>query len=190
MKGLKGLAFRMRGFTPVPFIFVSLWWAETNTYLILSGAIITIFGELIRFQSIRYAGGATRTREVGADALVTTGPYAMMRNPLYFANMLIYIGYAIGSGSLSPYLPLVALVFFSIQYYLIISLEEITLSKLFGDSYAEYCNNVPRLFPKLTLSIQGKQPSYPVSEAFRQERSTLAGIFITWAILFIRMYAL
>jgi len=188
--GIKELAFRMRGFTPIPFILISLWWAQVNFYFLISGTIVSIIGEVLRVNSIRYAGGCTRTRNVGAETLVTTGPYGIMRNPLYFANMLIYIGYAIGSGSLSPYLPIVVLIFFSIQYYLIISLEENTLTELFGKSYLDYCDSVPRLLPKLTLSIRGKQPNYPLIEAFRQERSTLMGIFLTWTILMFRLYVI
>lgn len=185
---MKKFVFKSRGFTPVPFLIISIWWAQVNPYFLFTGAIISILGEILRFQSIMHTGGATRTRNVGADTLVTSGPYAMMRNPLYLANMMIYLGYAIGSGALMPYLPIVALMFFSIQYYLIISLEEDTLGKLFGQAYIEYCQTVPRLFPHLHTATGGKLPNYPIREAFRQEHSSIMGIFLSWSMLLIRMY--
>jgi len=185
---LREFVFKMRGFTPVPFVLIALVWAQFNIYLIVFGALISIAGESLRLQSIKYAGGATRTRNVGACDLVTTGPYARMRNPLYFANMLIYIGFALGSGAVLPYLPIATFIFFSFQYYIIIALEEETLCELFDKSYQVYCKNVPRLMPKLTIPESGHNPIYPVAEALRQVRSAIAGIAVIWVLLFIRLY--
>jgi hypothetical protein len=48
------------------------------------------------------------------------------------------------SMALMPWLPLAALVFFSIQYSLIVREEERFLIRRFGDEYRTYCAAVPR----------------------------------------------
>ncbi len=62
------------------------------------GGILIFLGETLRLTSIRYAGGTTRTRLVGAPSLCSDGPYSYVRNPLYIANIVIYIGIVIFSG--------------------------------------------------------------------------------------------
>jgi len=180
---LRDVLFRVRGFTPIPFLLTGLIWAKPHPVLLLIGAILCLAGELLRIASLRHAGGATRTRSVGAPGLVSSGPYAHTRNPLYFANMMLYCGFAFASGALAPYLFVAALLFFSWQYGMIISLEEGTLKKLFGEEYAAYCKSVPRLWP--SFSNQGKKIPAPYSmmEALREERSTIMGLVLSWALL-------
>ncbi|MBM3326225.1 MAG: isoprenylcysteine carboxylmethyltransferase family protein [Calditrichaeota bacterium] len=177
--------FRRRGFTPLPFLLAALIWAQFDLWLVIVGVALGLAGEALRIWSIRYAGGATRTRKVGAPDLVTDGPYSRMRNPLYLANMSIYIGYALASGALFPYLPIAALLFFIIQYSLIISLEEVSLEKLFAEKYRAYCRTVPRLLPKLSRSPYSP-PTYSLSAALREERSTLSGFLTVWILLMAR----
>ncbi len=185
---IRELAFRARGFTPIPFILAALLKAELKVTGFIAGILLSIIGELVRIRSIRYAGGATRTRRVGANDLVASGPFAYTRNPLYLANMLLYTGYALASYSLFPYLPIATLLFFILQYGLIISLEEMTLRKLFGTQYADYCTNVPRLFPRSIRRPNPSHPRYSLREALREERSTLSGLVILWIALVLRLF--
>jgi len=184
---LRDILFRIRGFTPIPFLVASLIWAKPHCTLIAIGGMIAILGEMLRIYALRHAGGATRTRDVGAPGLVSSGPYAHTRNPLYLANMMLYCGFAVASGALSPYLPAAAFLFFAWQYGMIISLEEGTLKKLFGEEYAAYCKAVPRLWP--SFSNQGKKipAPYTLLEALREERSTILGLVFSWALLAIRL---
>ena len=39
-----------------------------------------LLGEIIRFNAVRHAGGRTRTTNVGAKSLCTSGPYSRTRN--------------------------------------------------------------------------------------------------------------
>lgn len=184
---IRDLVFRIRGFIPVPFVIAALVWADYNPWYMLLGTLLALEGEMLRINSVRYAGGATRTRNVGAPDLVSTGPYARMRNPLYAANMLIYSGFALASAAWFPYLPVIAFVFFAVQYSLIISLEESTLRGLFGREYEDYCTRVPRLFPKLIAPDAHKPPNFSLKVAVRQERSTLLGIGLSWILLILRL---
>ncbi len=184
----RDLMFRLRGYTPIPFLLVSVIWAKPGAALIAIGIVLCLCGELLRISALRHAGGATRTRNVGAPELVSSGPYAHVRNPLYLANMTLYTGFALASGAFSPYLPVLIVLFFSWQYAMIISLEEGALRKLFGESYQRYCETVPRLWPRFGgVSGNLSAAPYRLSEALREERSTLTGLIFTWLILALRI---
>lgn len=77
-----------------------------------------------------------------ASALVTRGPFAFSRNPIYVADAISYFAGAILMGSLWPFIfaPLVWLV----MRYAVIAHEETHLLAKFGTEYAEYCARVRR----------------------------------------------
>ena len=182
--------FKLRGFTPVPFILVALVWAQPNYILLTLGLILSLIGETIRFNAIFHAGSETRTRNVGASRLITSGPYSVTRNPLYYGNLLMYIGYALGSAALLPWFPVIAFLYIIFQYYMIILLEEETLRELFGKEYEDYCEKVPRLFPRLFARREKTGKYYTFKEAVRSEKSTLTALVFTWALLIIRILLL
>ncbi len=184
---LRDTIFRIRGVTPAPFLLAGLIWAKLDPRFLTAGALLCILGELLRINSIRHAGGATRTRDVGAPSLVSSGPYGHVRNPLYLANMLLYTGFSLASGALLPWLPLAVVVFFTFQYGMIISLEEGTLREKFGEAYDEYCRRVPRLWPRLTSGGDSRPAPYGLGVALREERSTLFGLCTSWVLLAARM---
>ena len=108
-----------------------------------------LFGEYIRISAVSYAGGRTRTTKVGAPSLTIKGPYSVTRNPLYLGNMIIYLGVVfLAGGNYLTELLIVVFFFFSLQYAIIINLEEKTLRQLFKDEYNKYCLDVPRFIPK------------------------------------------
>jgi len=143
------------------------------------GLALIVLGEFIRISAVRYAGGATRTRNVGAPFLCTSGPYSLTRNPLYCGNLIIYIGTVFFAGGIWMWniLPLVA-IFFIFQYYHIISLEEETLKIKFKDQYELYFENVPKLFPRFSAWKSGNQikPKSLIS-TIKTEKRTLQNIF-------------
>ena len=120
--------FKNRSYTPIPIVLLVIYYSQPSKPYIIIGLALIVAGELIRISAVRYAGGATRTRNVGAPYLCTSGPYSLTRNPLYCGNVIIYIGTVFFAGGIWMWhiLPLVA-IFFIFQYHLIISLEEETL---------------------------------------------------------------
>ena len=83
---------------------------------------------------------------MGAQRLATWGPYALMRNPLYFGNGLIGLGWGLMAG---PWAAIVFLIGFAVLYgFIIIPYEESFLSEKFGDEYEDYKNNVGTFFPR------------------------------------------
>lgn len=184
---MKEFLFKIRGYTPVVFIIIALVWAEYNPIVLVSGALLSITGELLRIRSIQFAGGSTRTREVGASELITSGPYGLIRNPLYVANLVMYTGFALGSSALFPYFVLLSIAFFCFQYGMIISLEENTLINLFGDEYLDYCKRIPRFIPIFPFHLNKSEPRHDLKEALRSEKRSLQGIAIVWLMLILRL---
>ncbi len=79
--------------------------------------------------------------------LTVTGPYAHTRNPLYLGSMLMAAGFAFALLSW-PVAVALALVFAAI-YVPVIASEERFLRSTFP-GFDEYCQQVPRLIPRLT----------------------------------------
>jgi len=175
----KRLVFKNRGITPVPVVAVLILFARPTPLSMLVGLIPVVLGESIRLWAVSHAGGATRTRRVGAYKLVTAGPYARTRNPLYVGNLLVYLGVAWAANIIQPWFVLIVLVLFGLQYYLIILLEEEKLRELFGADYQLYSESVPRLIPRISPYTSKSGPTPSLVKALRPEVSTLLAIFAT-----------
>ena len=151
-----------------------------------AGAVLALLGEAVRFWGVAYAGSLTRaTGGVGAPEVVVAGPYAYMRNPLYVGNIMMYCGVGIMANALSPWLVVVAFVYFAVQYSMIVSLEEEFLEKEFGDVYLLFKKEVPSFFPRLNPYRHPAQEHQRAdwSEAFRSERRTFQAMLIVMALL-------
>ncbi|MCW8849138.1 MAG: isoprenylcysteine carboxylmethyltransferase family protein [Melioribacteraceae bacterium] len=188
MKSLAKFLFKYRSYTPLPFVLVMFVFYDGNIQSWAVGSIICLFGELLRIWGVAYAGSLTRTTtSVKAKSLITGGPFAHVRNPLYIGNILIYLGFGIITFALFPYLQIVALAWFVFQYTLIIKLEEGFLEIKFGDQYSEYKKNVPRIFPKLFVfnheNEMNVKPNY--LKALKSETSTLRALISIPILLFI-----
>jgi len=77
--------------------------------------------------------------------LVTAGPYARVRNPMYIGAALALFGAALFFGSTA--LTLYATAFLVVIHLFVVFYEEPTLHRLFGASYDEYRRNVHRWMP-------------------------------------------
>jgi protein-S-isoprenylcysteine O-methyltransferase Ste14 len=177
--------FKYRSYTPIPLIIAALVLAKTTIYSFVGGLIVALIGETIRIWSVRYAGSATRTTgEVGADVLVTSGPYGRLRNPLYLGNFLLSFGILIMAWPWMPWLMIIFLALFYLQYSAIISLEEEFLHSKFGLLYEEYRNHVPSMLPRLRSWGRGDRKPTPLKKALRTERNSLQSFtIVTIAIL-------
>jgi protein-S-isoprenylcysteine O-methyltransferase Ste14 len=160
-----------------------LIFAKPTLWSLLMGFLIALVGELIRFWGVGYAGGETRTTgPVGGSKLVTNGPYAYVRNPLYLGNMLMYLGFGVMSMALFPYFQIIGLIYFFVQYYLIVTLEEDYLSRAFPDEYALYIKHVPRFIPRLKRYEFASNFKFDIKEALRSEKRTLQAFLLVVAL--------
>ncbi|MEW6510520.1 MAG: isoprenylcysteine carboxylmethyltransferase family protein [Bacteroidota bacterium] len=175
------LVFKYRSYAPIPFLLVMVWYAEPTPLSLLGGIAIVAAGEFIRFWGVSIAGAETRTTgRVGGTFLITIGPFAYVRNPLYVGNMLLYAGIGLMSMALFPWLLLVAVAWFYIQYSLIVSNEEEYLADRFGDDYAAYRKEVRRFLPRLTpfRSLRPAPKSVDTQEGLASEKRTLQAIVL------------
>ncbi len=78
-------------------------------------------------------------------ALVTRGPYGVVRNPMYIGAGLALSGAALYYQSW-PLLGYTAL-FLLVTHLFVTGYEEPTLRRLFGAAYEEYCKRVRRWMP-------------------------------------------
>lgn len=86
-----------------------------------------------------------RTR--GDASLVTTGPFAYVRNPIYVALGLFMVAMAIAYGH-GRMLPIAAPIYF-LGTWLRVRLEERVLRATFGSAYEAYAARVKRFIPGL-----------------------------------------
>lgn len=80
--------------------------------------------------------------------LVTTGPYAYVRNPMILGEMFILLGVAFLQRSVSG-LFLIPVAAGLVSLYITLFEEKMLLKRFDGD-YEEYRRNVPMLIPRLT----------------------------------------
>ena len=172
--------FKNRSYTPIPLAFAIIFFADPSGSATIVGFLLVLVGETIRLNGVHHAGGATRTRKVGAPALCTSGPFGYVRNPLYLGNIIIYAGVVFMAGGPFMWELLgVTVAFFFLQYGLIISLEEEILTRKFGDEYRLYLTTVPRFIPR-TTSWSGHNKTSPLTwgKTFRTERRTFQVVAI------------
>ena len=180
--------FKYRSYTPIPIaIFILYFTLEYSRYYPF-GLLILFLGELIRIWAVSYAGGKTRTRKVGAPELCTSGPYSFTRNPLYLGNMFMYIGIAMVAGAPNIILMIsIIFSFFLIQYTLIVSLEEETLTTLFGEQYINYKKHVPAIFPRLRpWKGSGTIKRRSILKTIKTEKRTLQNVLLILTLIVLR----
>lgn len=77
------------------------------------------------------------------DTLLVKGPYLLVRNPIYLADLIAFVGFAL---CLPPFgLLLPGLLY--LHYTQLIKYEEISLEKQFGEKYRNYKKLIPQLIP-------------------------------------------
>jgi len=140
------IAFRYRGGVWTLLFLVILIFSDPGRVLILPGLALVVLGQSLRFWG---AGTITRYRgeKVGASELVTWGPYAFARNPLYVGNALIGAGWCLISGGGIRVFALFAAVFYMLYVRLVIPYEESFLAGKFPGEFSRYSLEVGRFFP-------------------------------------------
>ena len=182
--------FNFRSYTPIPFLILMFVFQRANIQSMVIGFLIALCGELIRFWVVSWAGSETRTTGgVGGTFLIISGPFAYVRNPLYVGNILLYTGLGVMSLALFPYLQIISLIFFLIQYYYIVKEEESFLVKKFGEDFENYLKKVPRFFPRFhAYKINNaEQPEFNLKAGLRSEKRSLQAFVIVTIILIVLM---
>ena len=164
---------------PIGFIagFVFLLRAEPTPVSFVSGLIIMVLGEAVRFISagtlIKYEG------------VTRNGIYNFTRNPLYVGSFLIGVGACIISRD--PVFSLFFFIAYPLIYFQVIKREEVFLKGRYGDEYTQYLNEVPRFWSgRLDLKEIVKESS-PFLAVKNGELYTISGIFAVTVIMVVKM---
>ncbi|MGB8010829.1 MAG: isoprenylcysteine carboxylmethyltransferase family protein [Terriglobales bacterium] len=108
--------------------------------VLVAAALIRTWASAFLQAEIVYAA------DVKTQSLVADGPYRYVRNPLYFANVLMAIGMGAMMSRSGFVVALVAMLVFN---YRLIFREEAELLAGQGESYDRYRGAVPRLLPSV-----------------------------------------
>ena len=120
-------------------------WSEVPVPIILAADVIVVLGYFLIFLVFRENSYTSRIIDVErGQRVITTGPYAIIRHPMYLGVTLMFLAtpLALGSWWAVP-------IFLLLPVFLIFGIrneEEVLIHELPG--YAEYCQNVKyRLTP-------------------------------------------
>jgi len=112
-----------------------------------AGVGVMAAGLVLRGWSMRSLGRYySRTLRTTADqAVVTSGPYRVIRHPGYLGSIMVWTSFGMASGSAAAALGVAALM--GAAYRRRIAAEEDMLTGELGTAYAEYAQRTKRLIP-------------------------------------------
>jgi protein-S-isoprenylcysteine O-methyltransferase Ste14 len=175
--------FQWGSYTAVPALMILLLFAHPSARSATVGTLLIILGAVSRVYASAFMTKESQD-SVGSDYLIATGPFALIRNPLYLANMIITFGVIFYARV--TWLGLPMLILFLFQYYCITKYEEKTLLAKFGDEYQRYMERVPAWIP-LNMPVVDDFPIPPdIGAALKSEKTALAAIS---CVLFLLMLA-
>lgn len=108
------------------------------------GALLILCGVYVIYLGRKAYGDKLRVYGLKEDALITTGIYQRSRNPQYFGYGVMFLGAAIGLGSITA---LVFVAVFAVMVHAGVTLvEEPHLQRIFGKTYTDYRKMAGRYF--------------------------------------------
>jgi protein-S-isoprenylcysteine O-methyltransferase Ste14 len=145
-------------------------------------ALLLVVAALIRTWASAYLqADVVYAPEVKTQSLVADGPYRRVRNPLYFANVLMAIGMGSMMSRIGFFVVVAAMLVFC---YRLIVREEAELSASQGEPYERYRDAVPRLLPSLwpPIASAGRLPKWTAGFTAESWYWGIAAAFLAFAI--------
>jgi protein-S-isoprenylcysteine O-methyltransferase Ste14 len=178
--------FRYRSFLPIPLALILLLVRKGQTdgkFIVVLGVLLVLAGQVLRLWAVRHIGTISRTRTTRYGPLMTAGPYAVVHNPLYVGNWLLWSGFTLWSRLLWM-IPVAWLVFF-IQYRAIARWEASFIRSKYAIAYDQYARQVrawvPRWPPRSELKPE--LPLHPWGDVLFSERGTLMAVVVMAVLL-------
>jgi len=176
---LEAWCFAHRIWATAPVVLLLLLAARPTITSMLIGALIIMLGEAGRIWASGYIDKNTR--------LATAGPYRFTRNPLYFFNAVIFIGYCVMAAN--PWAAVLGMLAFTVIYRPALRNEAAYVRNIFKDEYDEWAARVPLFLPKWNASPGVGSYSWELVLKHREHKNALAmlaGILLFIAIYFFR----
>ncbi|OFW13641.1 MAG: hypothetical protein A3F69_04880 [Acidobacteria bacterium RIFCSPLOWO2_12_FULL_66_10] len=183
-----GWLFRRRTLIPLPITIALLGVRAGETAssagLLATGVAATLAGEMVRLWAVRHIGVISRTRSDRLGPLVASGPFALVRNPIYLGNIALWAGFALIARLVWMAPVIVALL--AAEYHAIVRWEERLLESRLGDAYRAYAERVPRWLPTFTTSPEQLEGTRSWRETLFSERGTLIAIAGGYLLLWLK----
>lgn len=142
-----------------------------------AGFALLVVATLGRVWCLTYIGGYKN------EVFLTTGPYSVVRHPLYVFNFLG--GLSFGLATEHPLVAVVLVAIFVVYYPLVVAREERYLEQRYGAAYLEYKRRTPRWIPNFSLYTEPE--SCVVRPAFIRkgilEAAWFLWLFLLWEIV-------
>ncbi len=142
-----------------------------DALLFLLGAVLVGGATMGRLWCSLYIAGYKE------GTLVTTGPYSISRNPLYFFSLMGAIGLGLATETFT-FGALFAL-WFGLFYPAVIRGEERRLRELHGARFEDYARRVPRFVPRLGLLVE---PESYVVQPVKFRNHLLDALWFVWGL--------
>jgi protein-S-isoprenylcysteine O-methyltransferase Ste14 len=181
--------FRQRTSIPIPLalaLFLIPAGGSHSRLLLAVGVAIVLAAESLRLWAVHHIGVISRTRSERLGPLVSTGPFAIVRNPLYLGNIGLWVGFATSARIL--WLVPLFIVVLSLEYHAIVRWEEGLLESRRGDEYRAYAARVPRWMPAVRRpsTVDRRLSTFSWRETWFSERGTLIAIALGYLLLSIK----
>ncbi len=131
--GLRGTIFNAPMFPWAPWTF----WAAT--FITATGLLFTVWARVHLGRN--WSGTVTIKQD---HELITSGPYAIVRHPIYTGLLIAFLGTAMARGE---WRGLIAILIAWAALRRKLQLEERWMTEQFGQQYEDYCSRVPALIP-------------------------------------------
>ncbi|MBM79976.1 MAG: hypothetical protein CMJ78_05215 [Planctomycetaceae bacterium] len=122
------------------------WYApDFEIWVACLATTVAAFGIFIRLWSASIlSAGIMGSRRPETSQLVTSGPFGIVRNPLYVGTMLIFTGYSLFFGWLPA---LLFFLFHAVRYQRMVQYEEYEFQQS-TEQFSDYMASVPRFLPR------------------------------------------
>ena len=131
---------------PLPWLYHQLW--PTGYWPFWIGAAVTVAGLLFAVWARGYLGrnwSSSVTIKQGHE-LITSGPYAVVRHPIYTGILTGFLGMAIAISQVRGFIVVVLILF---AYRTKLRREDQWMRSQFGETYAAYAHKTAALLPYL-----------------------------------------
>jgi protein-S-isoprenylcysteine O-methyltransferase Ste14 len=131
---------------PLPWLYLQLW--PVGLWPFWLGAAVTIAGLLFAVWAREHLGrNCSRSVTIRqGHELITTGPYAVVRHPIYTGILTGLLGMAIAISEVRGF---IVFVLSFLVYWIKLRMEEQWMRSQFGEAYATYAHQTAALVPYL-----------------------------------------
>ncbi len=145
---LCGLSFLVYASVPANLVIIS-GWMSIEPELSLRIGYLVVAAIMVAASALRMWAGSVLTSQrmmafqIQKDRLAISGPYLLVRNPIYLADLIAFCGFALCLKPVGAALP----VLLYLHYTQLVKYEERSLKEMFGEQFQAYMAAAPRFLP-------------------------------------------